>query len=99
MRLFGEHGYAATTIAEIEAAAGLSPGSGALYRHFRSKRELLEAGVRVQLQGAAHLRNLVAEEQGLADLDLHERLRVVFRVAMARLEHGRHLVRMLLRDY
>lgn len=28
MRLFGEKGYEATTIAEIEAAAGLTPGSG-----------------------------------------------------------------------
>jgi hypothetical protein len=35
MRLFGEQGYAATTVVEIEAAAGLSPGSGSLDRHFR----------------------------------------------------------------
>jgi AcrR family transcriptional regulator len=41
MRLFGEQGYAATTIAQIEAAAGLSPGSGSLYRLFPSKQALL----------------------------------------------------------
>src|SRR3954470_22759271 len=45
MRLFGERGYAATTIADIEAAAGLSSGAGGLYRHFRSTRALLDAGV------------------------------------------------------
>jgi hypothetical protein len=32
MPLFGEQGYAATTIAQIEAATGLSPGSGSLSR-------------------------------------------------------------------
>ncbi len=45
MRLFGELGYAATTVAQIEQAAGLSPGSGGLYRHFRSKQDLLSQGL------------------------------------------------------
>lgn len=99
MRLFGEQGYAATTIAQIEAAAGLSPGSGSLYRHFRSKQELLEEGVRAQLEGAADLRDLLGDEHGLADLELPERLRLVLRVTIARLERGRDLVWMLLRDY
>lgn len=46
MRLFGERGYAATTVAEIQVACGLTAGSGALYKHFPSKRELLAEGVR-----------------------------------------------------
>lgn len=99
MRLFGEQGYAATTIAQIEAAAGLSPGSGSLYRHFRSKQELLEQGVRTQLEGAADLRALLGDERGLDDLGLPERLRVVLRTAIARLERGRDLIWMLFRDY
>ncbi|CAM5337533.1 TetR/AcrR family transcriptional regulator [Streptomyces abikoensis] len=37
-RLFGERGYAATTIDDIAAAAGLSKPM--LYRHFDSKKEL-----------------------------------------------------------
>lgn len=45
MGLFAENGYDRTTIAEIEEAAGLSPGSGSLYRHFKSKDELLLAAV------------------------------------------------------
>lgn len=45
MALFAEHGYDSTSIAEIEEAAGLSPGSGSLYRHFKSKDELLLAAV------------------------------------------------------
>ena len=34
--LFAERGYAATSIAAIEAAAGLAPRAGAFYRHFPS---------------------------------------------------------------
>jgi len=42
---FGSRGYAATTIADIERAAGLSVGAGGTYRHFKSKQEILEAVV------------------------------------------------------
>lgn len=42
---FGAKGYAATTIADIEHAAGLTPGAGGTYRHFASKRAILEAVV------------------------------------------------------
>jgi len=42
-RLFAERGFEATSVAEIQAAAGLAPGSGALYKHFASKRALLDA--------------------------------------------------------
>ena len=68
MRIFGEQGYQATSITQIEAAAGLAPGSGALYHHFKSKDALLEAGIDRQLdrRRAMHdIRNLFA---GLGDL-------------------------------
>jgi AcrR family transcriptional regulator len=42
-RLFAEQGFAVTTIVQIEEAVGLSPGSGALYRHFASKQDILYA--------------------------------------------------------
>jgi AcrR family transcriptional regulator len=45
LRLFAAQGYAATSVADIQRASGLAPGSGALYKHFASKRELLEAAV------------------------------------------------------
>lgn len=99
MELFGERGYAATTISTIESAAGLSPGSGSLYRHFSSKQELLEVGVRQQLQAAAELRSLLGHDSELAALPLEERLRTVLRLAVERLEHARDLVRMMLREY
>jgi AcrR family transcriptional regulator len=40
---FASKGYSATTVAEIEAAAGLKPGGGGTYRHFESKRAILDA--------------------------------------------------------
>lgn len=43
--LFADGGYGATSVAEIERAVGLTPGAGGLYRHFRSKDELLLAAV------------------------------------------------------
>ena len=46
MELFGRQGYQATTVAQIEAAAGLSAGAGGLYRHFRTKRGVLEEALR-----------------------------------------------------
>ena len=45
MRLFAEHGYAATSVGDIQEAAGMTAGSGALYKHFPSKEALLQAGV------------------------------------------------------
>jgi AcrR family transcriptional regulator len=45
LRLFAEQGYATTTTAQIESAMGLRAGSGGLFRHVGSKRELLEAAV------------------------------------------------------
>jgi AcrR family transcriptional regulator len=46
IRLFARQGYAETSIADIQRDCGLSAGSGALYKHFSSKRALLEAATR-----------------------------------------------------
>lgn len=40
--LFAERGFAATSIAAIESAAGLAPRAGAFYRHFHGKQALFE---------------------------------------------------------
>jgi len=45
LHLFGTKGFRGTSVAEIEAEAGLSPGSGALYTHFRTKQEVLAAAI------------------------------------------------------
>jgi AcrR family transcriptional regulator len=46
LRIFAQQGYAGTRVSEIERAVGLTPGSGAIYRHFESKEALLLAAVR-----------------------------------------------------
>ena len=45
MRLFAERGYERTSVGDIQEAAGLTFGSGALYKHFPSKQAVLEAGL------------------------------------------------------
>jgi AcrR family transcriptional regulator len=50
LRLFAAKGYASTSVADIQQASGFAPGSGALYKHFASKRELLEAAVRHRIE-------------------------------------------------
>lgn len=43
LRLFARDGVAATTVVEIERGAGLSPGSGSFYRHYKDKDDVLQA--------------------------------------------------------
>jgi AcrR family transcriptional regulator len=45
IELFAQRGYRATTVGDIEGAAGLTPRSGGLYKHFGSKKEVLEAAL------------------------------------------------------
>jgi AcrR family transcriptional regulator len=45
LALFAERGVAGTPVTAIEAAAGLSAGSGSFYRHFTDRTELLHAVV------------------------------------------------------
>ncbi len=68
MRLFGEQGYRATSINQIEKAAGLVPGCGALYNHFKSKEALLAAGIDRQLDRRRAMRDISALFAGLGDL-------------------------------
>lgn len=97
MRLFGERGYAATSVAQIEAAAGLSPGSGALYKHFPSKQALLTAGLDRLLSTDAGLPPVDAGgPDGLADHVLAERLLAFARAGLRRMDADRDLSRLLL---
>jgi AcrR family transcriptional regulator len=98
MRLFGEQGYAATTVAAIEAAAGLSPGSGGLYRHFPSKRALLAEGVRQQIALGEQLLSFIGDPTAFASLPPRERLAVIARAGLRRLDQERDLNRLLVRD-
>jgi len=98
MELFGRQGYHATTIAQIEAAAGLSAGSGGLYRHFKSKRALLEEGLRRQAEAGRPLVAYLADPAALGGLPRRERFLAVARAGLDRLAAERDVNRLLLRD-
>lgn len=103
MRLFGERGYAGTTIADIEAASGLAGGGGGLYRHFSSKRALLDAGVRRQVESNRGLVGRLDAAPGApgtpaSTAALEEQLRELGHAGLDRLEHERDLNRLIVRD-
>ncbi|MEU7894402.1 helix-turn-helix domain-containing protein [Nonomuraea sp. NPDC049152] len=100
LRLFAERGYSATSVAEIEAAAGLSPGAGGLYRHFKSKYEVLAAAMhehaaRTSTQVADSLAQLSSME---SSADLEERLSHLCRAGLAKVREESELTRVFFRD-
>ncbi|HXM86425.1 MAG TPA: helix-turn-helix domain-containing protein [Solirubrobacteraceae bacterium] len=93
MHLFSEHGYAATSIAKIEAAAGLSPGAGGLYHHFKSKQDVLAAGIERQLARLDALRDIQHVLTPLGDLKAE--LTLTARYILAELDSESELLRIL----
>jgi len=96
MHLFSEHGYAATSIAKIEAAAGLSPGAGGLYHHFKSKQDVLAAGIERQLARLDALRDIQHVLTPLGDLKAE--LTLTARYILAELDSESELLRILASD-
>ena len=94
-RLFAERGYAATSVADIQTALGMRPGSGALYKHFSSKRALLDEVV------AVHLATMRAGHAAFADQvfdDIEMALRFVADAVWTSMHRDRDVLRVLLRD-
>jgi AcrR family transcriptional regulator len=93
MHLFGQHGYASTSIAKIEAAAGLTPGAGGLYHHFKSKEAVLAAGIERQLARLDALRDIRRVLGPLGDLKAE--LTLTARYILAELDSESELLRIL----
>ena len=99
LRLFAERGYAATSVAEIEAASGLSPGAGGLYRHFRSKEEVLAAGVREHIvRTKEQVTSVLQSASTFEDRPLEVRLRMTCQAGLAKMREEADLIRVLFRD-
>lgn len=96
MELFAEQGYRATTIVQIEAAAGLTPGAGGIYRHFASKEAVLAAGVDRHLGRLAALRDLREVFIGVGDL--RTQLTITARYVLAEVDNEATLLAVLLRE-
>lgn len=96
MRLFGERGYAATTIEDIATAAGVTVGT--VYRYFTDKSALLSALVEEALQ--VPLLGSVEAARAGSDGDPVEGLRVELRRlwSAARTEPHRGVLRILVSD-
>ena len=96
MRLFGERGYDATSVAEIERSAGLTPGAGGLFHHFRTKEEVLVAGIDrhlARLEAVRHIRGAIPPlGNPRAELTL------VARYVLLELEEEQELLRVLISE-
>jgi AcrR family transcriptional regulator len=93
MRLFSENGYSGTSIAKIEAAAGLTPGAGGIYHHFQSKEALLAAGIERQLARLDALRDIRRVLGPLGDIKAE--LTLTARYILAELDSESELLRIL----
>jgi AcrR family transcriptional regulator len=56
-RLFASQGVKATTVAQIEEAVGLRPGSGGLHRHFKTKEALVTEVLEAQFRRGQQTRD------------------------------------------
>jgi AcrR family transcriptional regulator len=95
MTLFARNGYDRTSVGEIQEAAGLTFGSGALYKHFASKDAVLAEGMSRFVGHAAAQRSTLS---ALDDLDLPEALTSIARSAMASFEADQDALRIAWRD-
>lgn len=94
-RLFAAQGYAATSVADIQLTCGLTAGSGALYKHFRSKRDLLEAII------DTHITTMRDGNQSFAAQlpdDLTGALRMTAQAVWAGMQRDHQALRVMLRD-
>jgi AcrR family transcriptional regulator len=95
LKLFAAKGYAATSVADIQRASGLAPGSGALYKHFGSKRELLEAAVAHRIDSIVAAREQYdAEQPG----GVEEAVRTAGRLIWENLQQSEDLLKVMLRE-
>ena len=96
MRLFGERGYDATSVAEIERSAGLTPGAGGLFHHFRTKEEVLVAGINRQLARLEAVRQIRGAIPPLGNPRVE--LTLVARYVFLELEEEQELLRVLISE-
>ncbi|NMN95923.1 TetR/AcrR family transcriptional regulator [Antrihabitans stalactiti] len=93
MELFSENGFRGTSITQIETAAGLTPGAGGIYHHFRTKESLLEAGLARHLDRLLALRDITKLMAGLGDL--RAELMLMARYVLSEMDNEQTLLRIL----
>jgi AcrR family transcriptional regulator len=94
--MFSERGYDRTSVAEIERAAGLTPGAGGLFHHFRSKEEVLREGIARHLDRLEALRRIRGAVPDLGDL--RAELTLFGRYLLSEMSEESELLRVLLTE-
>ncbi|HSP55979.1 MAG TPA: helix-turn-helix domain-containing protein [Dehalococcoidia bacterium] len=92
LRLFSERGFARTTVRDIARAAGIT--DAAIYYHFESKRDLLEALV----EERGFLNSLQNLERLTADLPLAETVIWMSRGAINLMDDNRDFLRLIIME-
>jgi AcrR family transcriptional regulator len=95
MRLVAEQGFDAASVGAIEQEAGLAPRSGALYKHFRGKHELLRAAIEREMRAVDEL-DAVVDMLPLGDL--RAELTLLARWNLSSLARRSELTRLVDRD-
>jgi AcrR family transcriptional regulator len=95
MRLFAEKGYERTTVGEIQEAAGLTFGSGALYKHFPSKQAVLAEGVERFVETARTERRML---EALDEVPISDALMTIAQMAMSSFDRDSDALRIVWRD-
>jgi AcrR family transcriptional regulator len=92
LRLFSERGFARTTVRDIARQAGIT--DAAIYYHFESKRDLLEA--LVEERGfLSRLQNLERME---SDMDVHAMIPWMARGAINLMDENRDFLRLIIME-
>lgn len=95
LTLFSDRGFKGTTVGQLEAAAGLTPRAGALYKHFPSKEAVLEAAFERHVAEVEALHSAI-ELMPLGDL--RAELTLLARFGMQTLVRERALRRIVLTE-
>lgn len=93
--LFAEKGYERTTVGEIQEGAGLTFGSGALYKHFPSKEAVLTEVIERFVDSAQSERRTLGS---LDDVPLSDAMRTIAKGAMASFDRDSDALRIAWRD-
>lgn len=95
LQLFAKRGFRGTTVGDIEQAAGLAPRAGGLYKHFRSKEEVLEAGIERHVSEFESMRSAL---ELLPLGDLRSELTLIARWGLAELREEQQLMKIVQKD-
>lgn len=97
LALIQQRGFGGTTVTDIEELAGLSPGSGSFYRHFRSKEDVFGEVFERELGRAQRHRQ--AFERGPVTADPTEALTRRLQQQLDYLAEIRPLITLLAREH